>query len=653
MDLERLTAIWQTFEATGRCADPALARPIARSWERCVAHQLNRAARSSLITQPLNGHQVQLLDQARSLLEDLHQFIEQPGFALALADAHGELLELQGDPLVVALAERCGLTPRIVASEEQIGTNAIDLALREAQPSHTCGAEHYCAALHPLAIAAAPIFAVSGQALGVLVVIASAEAFHLHTLGLAVAAVQALQHQLRTDALIVEAHDHLAELYATFEAISDGLIFVGPTGEIKRINSRAAQMLGVNLRTATGRQIDDTLALPTMLHAALLARQDLAEHELLWQGGKLPLAVVCALRQVLDGGRRYLGALITLRPAQSVHQLMQRVAGTRAEFTFGDIVGQSPAIRTALHQARLAANASGCVLIIGEAGVGKDLFGQALHNASARAGGPFVRLNCSSIPRSMLAGELFGIEGDEQGGALDGRPGKLELAHGGALYLEAVSALPFELQTSLLRTIEMRHTMRSGGARAFPVDVRIIAAEGPELEQQIAEGRFRPDLLARLSATTIEVPALRDRGDDLLLLVSSLLRTINEHLGKQTVLTPEALQALCAYDWPGNVRELELLLERLLDSSEKAAIGRDDLPEPIARALQQVIGLPVTTLAASHTLSEYETIIRAGRQASGNLGRTASILGVSRVTLWRKMSRYGLTREHFWQDYRS
>jgi transcriptional activator for dhaKLM operon len=246
----------------------------------------------------------------------------------------------------------------------------------------------------------------------------------------------------------------------------------------------------------------------------------------------------------------------------------------------------------------------------------------------------------------MLASELFGVEGDER----VARPGKLELAHGGTLYIEDVSVLPFALQTSLLRTIEMRHSMRSGSSRAFPVDVRIIAGNGPELAQQVAEGRFRPDLYARLSATVIDIPPLRERENDLLLLINQMLRAINERLGKQIVLAPEALQALRSYQWPGNVRELELLLERLLDSTETSVIEQDDLPPSIARAAQNGMVQAVGNLAETHALTEYETILRAGRQAAGNLGRAAAILGVSRVTLWRKMSRYGLDRNSFWRD---
>jgi transcriptional activator for dhaKLM operon len=302
----------------------------------------------------------------------------------------------------------------------------------------------------------------------------------------------------------------------------------------------------------------------------------------------------------------------------------------------------------ALHQAHLAANASGCVWLQGEPGVGKDLFAQAIHNASSRADGPFVRINCATVPRTMLTAELFGVEAASNS-AQASRPGKLELAQGGVLYLEELGSLSFEQQTSLLRTIEMRHIIRSNSQRPVPIDVRIIVADAGDLEQHVAEGRFRADLAARLRGWGVEIPPLRARGDDLLLLVNHFLALLNERLGKQSALAPDALEALRCYDWPGNVRELELTLERLLQLSEKNVLTRDDLPPPIALALGSTAQTTQSSLAERQQLSECEAIMRAGRQASGHLGRTAALLGISRATLWRKMTRYGLSRDHFWR----
>lgn len=606
---------------------------------------------SSLVLQaaPVPGPAAQqLLAYARSSIEDLYQLIERPGFAVLLADAQAVAIDLEGDPDLVDLARSCGLTPPALLAEEVAGTNAVDLALREAQPLQTAGEEHYAARLHPLAFAAAPLFDGAGQPLGVLAIVTYAGATHPHTLGLAIAAAQALHNQLRADQLLAEANDQLAELYATLETMSDGLIFLGPGDEIRRINSRAADMLGVSARSVAGRRFETALDPPPLIRLALQRREELIEQELLWQGRKGANATICSLRPVWDRGKRYLGALVTLRPPQSVHQLVQRVVGARARFTFRDIIGQSPVMLHALHQAHMAANAAGGVLLRGEPGVGKEIFAQAIHNASPRAAGPFVGLNCAGVPRPLLAGELFGEEGDPLRDVGGGRPGKIELAHSGVLYLEEVDALPPELQTSLLRAIEMRRIIRSGGSRPLPIDVRLIATAGPDFERQVQEGRFRPDLAARLSGLTVEIPPLRRRGDDLLLLVTHMLQLLGDRLGRQVALAPDALQAVRGYSWPGNVRELELTLERTLAGSEKSVLGLDDLPPAVAQGAAPLEPPATPSLEEHHRLSERDVILRAGREAGGHIGRTAALLGVSRATLWRKMTRHGLVREDFW-----
>ncbi len=629
--------------------DSLPATPILRSWQRCR----ERGLRTDLL---LQAHVAAapaaqaLLDLARSSIEDLYQLIERPGFAVLLADAQAVAINLEGDPALVALAHSCGVRPTAPLAEELAGTNAVDLALRETQPMQTAGAEHYARSLHPLAIAAAPLFDVAGRALGALAIVTYADASHPHTLGMAIAAAQALHNQLRADQLLAEANDHLAELYATLETMSEGLIFIGPSDEIRRINSRAAELIGVGAKRVAGRPYEDALAPPLLVRLALQQRAELIEQELLWQSAKGAVATLCSVRPVWEGGRRYLGALVTLRPAQSVHLLVQRVVGAQARFTFRDIIGQSPALRQALQQAHLAANGAGSVLLRGEPGVGKELFAQAIHNASVRADGPFVGLNCAAVPRPLLAGELFGEEAHPRRMAQGGRPGKIELARGGVLYLEAVDALPPELQTALLRAIEMRRSIRSEGTSPLPIDVRLFTTASADFGRQVQEGRFRPDLAAHLSACSVEIPPLRWRGDDLLLLVSHVLLLLSERLGRPVALAPDALQALYGYAWPGNVRELELTLERTLAGSEKSVIALDDLPPKIARGTS-LLEPPLTpSLDEHHRLSERDAILRAGREAAGHLGRTAALLGVSRATLWRKMSRHGLSKEVFWTE---
>ncbi len=621
---------------------PAILRSLRRCREQGLDPELTPPPAPAI-----DAAQQQFLAQARSSMEDLYQMIEQPGFAVLLADPAAVVLELEGDRELVELAHSSGLLPPIHLDERRAGTNAVDLALREAQALQTVGIEHYSLSLRKLAIAAAPLFCTAGKSMGALAIVTRAHTAHPHTLGMVIAAAQSLHNQLRAEQLLAEANDQLAELYAALEAMSDGLIFVGPTDEVRRINSRAAILLGVSARSVAGHALA-TLNPPPLVGQILAQRQELAEQELVWEGRKGAVGIICAVRPVWDRGRRYLGALVTLRPVQSIHQLVRRVVGAEARFTFHDIIGQSPAMSTALRQARLAAHATGSVLIRGEPGVGKEIVAQAIHRASSRAEGPFIGLNCAVLPRPLLAGELFGVEGDPLRPGQSGRPGKLELAYGGVLFLEEVTALPLELQTALLRTIEMRRVMRSDSTRPLPIDLRVIATAGADLERQTHEGRFRADLLARLSSLVVELPPLRERGDDLLLLVNHMLQLLSERFGRQLALAPSALHALRAYSWPGNVRELELTLERALAGSEKSVIELEDLPAMIARGARPLALTPLTSLDEQSRLSEREAILRAGQRAAGHLGRTAALLGISRATLWRKMVRCNISKEQLW-----
>jgi transcriptional regulator of acetoin/glycerol metabolism len=587
-------------------------------------------------------------------MEDLYQFMEGSGFAVLLTDAALTMVETIGDQDMLRAIEAFGLGRGASWREEYIGSIALNLALHEALPWQTHGAEHFCAPYQQFACSAAPLFDVAGQAMGVLGVLGRSDAVHAHTLGMVIAATQALHAQLRNNLLLAETNDHLAELNAAIEAMSEGLIFLDAHGQLSKLNSRAGHMLGLSPRSAAGRPLDELIELPAALQLALEQRDALSDHELIFAGRKGPVAVLCSVRPLWDRGRRYRGGLITLRPPESVQRLVRQVVGAQARFRFADIVGESPAMQIAMRHARVAANAKAAVLLQGEAGVGKELFAHAIHNAGTRAEGAFVALNCAATPRTLLMGELLGYEGGQASRA-EGRPGKLELAQGGTLLLEEISALTVEAQTSLLHVMETQNLIRIGGRRIVPMDVRIIATSSGDLEREVAEGRFRAELFYRLSVLTIRIPPLRARGDDVLLLLDQLLAGLNRRLGKQVLFAPDALAALQAFPWPGNVRELEAVMERLLHMTEKSVLTLADLPPTIAQAfpaggpghLAGAASMP--RLYDRHAAAERDAILRAGREAAGHLGHAAERLGISRATLWRKMKIYGLTKEHFWR----
>jgi transcriptional activator for dhaKLM operon len=653
LSTDTIKQAWESFQASGTCDEAAIAPPILRSWRRCAVAGLDPhgACRSRHELAPFaDATHEALIVLTRPYMEDLYQFMEGSGFAVLLADASLTLIEVIGDAEMLEAVESYDLGRGSSWREENIGSMALNLALHEALPWQTRSAEHFCACYHQFACSAAPLFDVAGQAMGVLGVLGRSAAAHAHTLGMVIAAAQALHAQVRNNLLLAETNDHLAELNAAIEAMSEGLIFIDERGRLSKINSRAGQMLGLSPRSAAGRPLDELLELPAGLRPALEQRSAVNDQEMLFAGRKGPVVVLCNVRQLWDRGRRYLGAMITLRPPESVQRLVQQVVGAQARFRFADIVGESPAMQAAVRHARIAANSQAPVLLQGEAGVGKELFAHAIHNAGTRAEGPFVALNCAAVPRALLMGELLGFEGGQASRA-EGRPGRIELAQGGTLLIEECGALTVEAQTNLLRVLETQNLIRIGGRRVVPVDARIVATSSVDLEREVAEGRFRAELFYRLSVLTISIPPLRARGDDVLLLLDQVLTAMNRRMGKQVLFAPDALAALRAYPWPGNVRELEAILERLLHMTEKSVLTLADLPSAIAQELPSSGGLstaPMPRLYDRHAAAEREAILRAGRESAGHLGHAAERLGISRATLWRKMKLYGLTKDHFW-----
>ncbi|HEX9371024.1 MAG TPA: sigma 54-interacting transcriptional regulator [Roseiflexaceae bacterium] len=650
---------WEDFQATGRCDDTAITPPILRSWQRCAMAGLDARGACSpetYVALARAAPQEELVALVRPYMEDLYQFVEGSGLAVLLADAALTVVEIIGDVEMREALRSLGVQRGANLREDRVGSLALNLSLHEALPWQTRGAEHYCACYHQFACSAAPLFDVEGRAMGVIGVMGRSEGAHAHTLGMVIAVTQAIQAQVRNNMLLAETNDHLAELNAAIEAMSEGLILLDAQGRLSKINSRAGQILGLSPRSAAGRLLAEQVELPAALSAALERRREMNDQELLFPGRKGEVVALCSVRPIWDRSRRYLGALITLRPSDSVQRLVQRVVGAQARFSFADIIGESSAMQTAVRHARVAANSSAPVLLIGEQGSGKELFAHAIHNASPRAGESFVLLNCAAVPRALLMGELLGYEGGQAGrpsrpDSADGRPGKLELAHSGTLLLEDVGALMVEAQTSLLRVIETQHLIRMDGQRVVPLDVRIIATTDGDLERAVAEGRFRRELFYRLSVLAINIPPLRARGDDVLLLLDQILAAMSRRMGRQVLFAPEALSALRAYYWPGNVRELEAALERMLHVTEKSVLTLADLPPAIAQALPAAAGAvtPTERLYDRQALAERDAILRAGREAAGHLGRAAERLGISRATLWRKMKLYGLTKEHFWQ----
>ncbi|MFZ5891723.1 MAG: sigma-54-dependent transcriptional regulator [Myxococcota bacterium] len=321
------------------------------------------------------------------------------------------------------------------------------------------------------------------------------------------------------------------------------------------------------------------------------------------------------------------------------------------------IIGQSAGILELYAVLDRVADTPTTVLITGESGTGKELVARALHENSSRRDKPFIKVNCAAIPKDLMESELFGYERGAFTGAVGSKPGRFELASGGTLFLDEIGSIPVEMQVKLLRALQESEFERVGGIKTIRVDVRLVAATNSDLKKEIGLGTFREDLYYRLNVVPIRLPALRERAQDILLLVRHFIEKFNARLKKSvTGIDPNALALLSGYPWPGNIRELENVIERAVLFCDKTEIGIADIPNeirgseasggttptpPSVMPLAATDGLKEQVKAAMSRL-ERELIVRALEQTNGNVTHAARLLKISRKGLQLKMKELNL-----------
>lgn len=314
-------------------------------------------------------------------------------------------------------------------------------------------------------------------------------------------------------------------------------------------------------------------------------------------------------------------------------------------YTFNSIIGNSRVIANLKKEALNAAANQFPVLITGDSGTGKELFAQAIHHASPRKLYPFVRINCSAIPRDLLESELFGYEkGAFTGAKREGKPGKFEIANHGTIFLDEIGDLPLEMQPKLLRVAEEKEFERVGGTRMIRSDFRVIAATNQNLEEMLPDGRFRKDLFYRLNVIPLQIPPLRVRRDDIIPLVRHFLQQMAQEAALSEIrMDQEAEKTLRKYDWPGNVRELLNVLERTLSSIGGDIIRLGDLPFYLHRTQKNSPRHDQTSIKEVQARAEKDAIRYALQETNYNKAKAAGILGIHRTLLYKKMKKYNIS----------
>ena len=564
----------QAFLAGDQAAAEGRVRPLVlESWKRCLPFLGTKLAKKrTCLEQSALTHAMQqnreLLACAIPVIEYLNTILGSSSTVVLLTSGDGVLLHKHGGTKSRAAAALLSLG--MLMGEEYEGTTSTALCLREQSVVELFGAEHLIREEEDLCCISAPIFGGKRRMLGVLTIALPLELYHLHTSGMVLMAAKDIsdQHHL---------HDLLSDQEAILEQVDTGIVVLDKNGGIKAANCTGRSMLHISPPPAPLGNINDVLGSAESLLMMIQSRKNIRDRECffnLTDGGSLQ----CMLSAAPIPNDK--GMVLFLHEASKAQRLAAHSVGAKAIYTFSSIIGESPSLQKAIELSKVASHSNITTLILGESGTGKELFAHAIHNASARKNAPFVVANCGALPRDLIQSELFGYDpGAFTGAQKQGKPGKFELAEGGTIFLDEIGDMPLEAQINLLRVIQNKEVSRIGGKFSRPIDVRIIAATNKRLQQSVRDGSFREDLFYRLSVLTIDVPPLRERQQDVMLLAESFLRA-----GVQAIHKPcrgfsaEVAEIFSRYPWPGNVRELENIVERSLNIARGDTIEREDLP---------------------------------------------------------------------------
>ncbi|NLV17664.1 MAG: sigma 54-interacting transcriptional regulator [Syntrophomonadaceae bacterium] len=647
---KEIIKIWKSLRELGEYDGITLSPEIQESWQRSEAFGVNPYKRCcDIIISPAELEERKaanqdLIEHSTIMMGHLHRFMEGSGFVFALTDRDGYFLKRIGDKEGLDFTGGANLTEGAKWSEDIMGTNANSLALVLGKPVQLLGYEHFCLCASIATCSASPIFDKDGCLIGVMNIIGPYHLVNRHTMGMAVATSRAIERQMALHNAYQQSEMANLHKAAIMDSISDGVLTLDHEGRIIHINQQGAANLGIDYSGAVGEKLTGLMVPENELFFTRISgkRRLLGEPLVIRRkNDSVKLAVSCT--PLASKEQETLGTVVIIQPMQQYKKMIERISGAQAKMTFSDIIGRSADFEYAIQCAEMAAKTDSNILLLGESGVGKDMFAQAIHNAGSRCREPFFAINCAALPRELVSSELFGYEeGAFTGARKGGNPGKFELADQGTIFLDEIGEMPLDLQGSLLRVLEEGNVVRLGGRDITSVNVRIIAATNKNLKEEVRKGNFRLDLYYRLRVIDIKIPPLRDRKDDIPILVDYFIKTIAPRLGKEiTQVDEKVLDILSNYDWPGNVRELSNVIERAINMSTEETLTADDISLDLKCNLDDQAHVWRKRLPKDPEMQEQ--IIRSILHKNNyNKTRAAQELGISRSSLYRKMGRFSI-----------
>jgi PAS domain S-box-containing protein len=454
---------------------------------------------------------------------------------------------------------------------------------------------------------------------------------------------------------VLDLKQQLDMMNRILDSIHNGIMITDAEGYITYFNRPYGEFLGVDPAEQIGKHCTKVIE-NTRMHIVAKTGEPEINYSHLIKGRRMVVQripikkegrVIAVFGQVMFKNVQDVGKLakkLSLLESKVEHYEQELISLRSTRHTLDSIIGISDAIQALKKEALRAAATQFPVLITGESGTGKELFAQGIHHASPRRMYPLVRINCAAIPKDLLESELFGYEkGAFTGARAGGKPGKFELAKSGTVLLDEIGDLPLPMQPKLLRVLEDKEFERVGGTTLIRSDFRLIAATNQNLDEMLTERRFRKDLYYRLNVIPIHIPPLRERREDILPLARHYLKQIAADAFLPEIdIEQEAENVLYRYLWPGNIRELFNVLERVASSLEGDKIRLSDLPFHLYRGQGKFSKESSISIRDAHAGAEKEAIIRALKLAHYNKSRAASILGIHRTHLYKKIKQYGI-----------
>ncbi|MDI2587903.1 sigma 54-interacting transcriptional regulator [Psychrobacillus sp. NEAU-3TGS] len=443
-------------------------------------------------------------------------------------------------------------------------------------------------------------------------------------------------------------------LNTLIETSSDAIIIINVLGVVEYWSTKAEEMYGIPVERIQNKKISTFFKKEDLKLLEILKTQKPVFN--VYHQPRPDKHVLISSSPIFDDGGTLIGAISIDQDITNIVKLNEKLSLTTTELQkvkqqfnlqeqigpLGEIKGGSTVIQTTKDLVLKVAKTDATVLIQGESGVGKELFAQGVHEASLRKDQPFIPINCGAIPEALFESEFFGYEkGSFTGANKDGKAGKVEMADGGTLFLDEIGMLPLDMQVKLLRVLQEREVIRIGGNVSKKVDIRIVAATNSDLEEMIKNGQFREDLYYRINVVTLKVPSLRKRIEDIPILVNGFAQEYSAKYQKEVpTLLDSAMEMFTNYDWPGNIRELRNIVERMIIFIDHSTITAED----IASIFPSYTNNTVDKEGLEHEKArlEKDRIQEALAVTYGNKSAAAKKLGISRVSLYNKIKKYGI-----------